>query len=156
MHRLTVNRHPEFVENARWRYGGVVFATFNEPGPDGRGGSQRSANLAWLNATFDEAEATGAPGVMIIWQDNPFEPSGGRLTRVLGERAIAFGKPVVLVHGDTHQFRIDHPWSDVPSFTRVETFGDTSSPRWVQATVDPSDPDVFRFDTMRPGEAGQT
>ncbi|MGH9024023.1 MAG: hypothetical protein ACRDV9_13150 [Acidimicrobiia bacterium] len=148
--RLTVTRqHPTFVENARWSQGGVVFATINEPGAAGRGGSHRDANLAWLNATFDEAIAAGSAGVMIAWQDNPFQPSGGRLVKVLKERAKAFGKPVVLVHGDTHDFHIDHPWNDVPGFTRVETFGDTNSGRWVQATVDASNPPVFTFTVMK-------
>jgi hypothetical protein len=145
----TVHRQPDMVENARWSHNGVWFATLNEPGADGRGGTHRDRNIAWLNETFDGAEANGAAGVMITWQDNPFEPSGGRLARVLKERAMAFGKPVVLVHGDTHRYRIDHPWRDVPHFTRVETHGATSSSVWIRATIDPNSPGVFTFDNER-------
>lgn len=90
------------------------------------------------------------PAVIIIWQDNPFSPSGGALYRRLRERAVAFGRPVVLVHGDTHNHRIDQPWSDAPHFTRVETFGTSSSGRWVRATIDPRDPDVFAFSAEEP------
>jgi hypothetical protein len=152
--RVPVTRqYPTYVENARWSAGSVVFASVNVPGPDGAGGSRaaelQAAGVAWLDAAFDEAVRTGSAGVMVIWQDNPFLPDeGGELVRTLKRRAQAFGKPVVLVHGDTHQFRIDHPWGDVPQFTRVETFANDDSHRWVRATVDPADPDVFSFDRM--------
>jgi hydroxyacyl-ACP dehydratase HTD2-like protein with hotdog domain len=65
---------------------------------------------------------------------------------------VAFGKPVVYVHGDTHTFRIDKPlvYSSSPSrfienFTRVETFGYPNT-HWVRVTIDPDDPNVFRFE----------
>ena len=67
---------------------------------------------------------------------------------------IAFGKPVVLVHGDTHYFRVDKPLfyaeeggeeSRVLNFTRVETFGDEDV-HWVRVTVvDTPDEEVFFF-----------
>jgi hypothetical protein len=68
---------------------------------------------------------------------------------------MAFGKPVVLVHGDSHFFRIDKPLSPrrvrgkpvttaLENFTRVETFG-TPYHHWVHVTVDPNDPNVFTF-----------
>jgi hypothetical protein len=147
--RLTVARQADMVENARFTQGGVVFVTINEPGPDGRGGSQRDHNIAWLNAAFDEAQAAGAPGVVVAWQDNPFEPDGGRLLEALKDRTEAFGKPVVLVHGDTHHHELDHPWGDVDNFTRVEVEGDSSSGEWMRMTVDPASPDVFSFHTER-------
>jgi hypothetical protein len=147
--RLTVERQPDMPENARFTHGGVVFATINEPGPDGRGGSQRDHNIDWLNAAFDEAQATGAPGVVVAWQDNPFEPDGGRLLEALEDRTAAFGKPVVLVHGDTHHGQVDHPWGDLDNFTRVEVEGDSSSGEWERMTVDPTSPKVFTFDSER-------
>jgi hypothetical protein len=45
----------------------------------------------------------------------------------LEEEVVAFGKPVVLAHGDTHTFRVDKPMTSsttgerVENFTRVET-----------------------------------
>lgn len=62
---------------------------------------------------------------------------------------------MVLVHGDTHYFRLDRPMilNDksgagrgrvVENFTRVELFGYPDA-HWVRATVDPADPNVFRF-----------
>jgi hypothetical protein len=58
---------------------------------------------------------------------------------------------VVLVHGDTHVQRIDHPWRDVPNFTRVETFALAQADRWIRATVDPDSGRVFSFSLERAG-----
>ena len=144
--RMAVARQDTWVENARWTQGGVVFFTLNVPGPADSGSSKRkAANTAWLNAAFDEAEAMGAVGVVAVWQDNPFEQGGAAVGETLKKRAKAFARPVVLVHGDTHNERIDHPWKDLPSFTRVETFGDTNSGQWIRMTVDPNRPEVFSF-----------
>jgi hypothetical protein len=143
--RMTVSRQSGVAENARWTVNGVYFATLNVPGPKGSGGPI-AADVTWLNGTFDAAEAAGAAGVMIIQQDNPF--SGGtpaKLLDALKQRTIRFGRPVVLVHGDTHTHRVDKPWKNVPNFTRVETFADGGSRQWVKATVDPSSPAVFSF-----------
>lgn len=68
----------------------------------------------------------------------------------LEEHTVAFGKPVAYLHGDTHTFRIDKPLFGsisqrmIENFTRVETFG-FSDTHWVKVTIDPSDPNVFRF-----------
>ena len=61
-----------------------------------------------------------------------------------------FPKPVAFLHGDTHIFRVDKPLFSAKSgrvfenFTRVETFGWPDS-HWVRITVDPADPQLFRF-----------
>ena len=89
---------------------------------------------------------------MIIWQVDPWQPKFRRTwdylmdwqmtspsTAARAQARSPFGKPVVLVHGDTHVFRIDkgglqadpaagerhrtgRVWTDVPNFTRVETW----------------------------------
>src|SRR5262245_60007918 len=73
----------------------------------------------------------------------------------LRTQVIAFAKPVVYVHGDSHYFRVDKPLLDtqgrrLENFTRVETFGDnalngTNDVHWVKALVDPQSRDVFSF-----------
>ena len=72
----------------------------------------------------------------------------------LKKEMAAFEKPVVLVNGDSHYFRIDKPFARRPlqgateplveNFTRLETFGDPIH-HWVQVTVDADDPNVFTF-----------
>lgn len=159
-----------YRENVRWSYGGVQFVGLHIIGGNnnlrkGRTAykefSQRNAaNLAWLKQSFAQAKKQNARAVMIIIQANPwFESSRAKrkgyndFLDLLEQQTIAFGKPVVLVHGDTHFFRIDKPMKHsktgktVENFTRLETYG---SPfvRWVKATVDPRNPDVFTFESM--------
>jgi hypothetical protein len=148
---MSVSRQSGTPENSRWSRSGVYFATLNVPGSKGSGGPT-AADVSWLNSTFDAAESAGAAGVMIIQQDNPF--SGGTpaaLLSALKQRTIGFGRPVVLVHGDTHTQRIDKPWNDVPNFTRVETFASGGSRKWVKATVSPGSAGVFSFTSITAG-----
>jgi len=64
-----------------------------------------------------------------------------------------WNRPVAFLHGDTHLFRIDKPlYSEktdrlFESFTRVETFGDADM-HWGGATLDPSDPQLLRFEAQ--------
>ena len=138
-----------FVENARWTVGNVVFATLNVPGPTGESSGARGlsrANIAWLNAAFDAAEAQGSPGVMIIWQDDPFDGnSDGDLHEALVERARQFRRPVVLVHGDTHTYRLGRNWREAPNLIELQTFAVENTDWWVEVTVDPASEDVFSF-----------
>ncbi|QIN84299.1 hypothetical protein GBA63_17825 [Rubrobacter tropicus] len=163
-------QNQDYPENARWRRGGVTFATLHVVGsnnnrpttlPDGsvigneeEYQARNAANLEWLAETFDEAEEDGSPAVMLVIQANPFEedtarPSGfSDFKAALEEEVVAFGKPVVLVLGDSHTFRIDKPVisEERPlNFTRVETFGNPDV-HWVRATVDPRDEEVFSFE----------
>jgi hypothetical protein len=134
-------------ENARWELGGVVFATLNVPGPNG-GGPTTGANHTWLDKAFDRAVAINAPAVMVIWQDDPTDGSSPALVARLRKRAAAFGKPVMLVHGDTHQYKLDNPWKDTPNLTRLETFP-SFTPEWVKVIVNPASPAVFTVARMR-------
>lgn len=153
-----------YTENARWERGGVTFATLhvvgsnnNRPtaanpaiGNEEEYRARNAANLEWLSETFDAAEASGSPGVMLVMQANMFEedvnwPSGfAEFKEALAEETAAFGKPVVLIHGDTHTFRIDNPMPGLVNFTRVETFG-SPNVHWVRASVDARSPEVFSF-----------
>jgi len=160
----------EYPENARWSRGGVTFATLHVVGsnnnrpttlPDGtvvgneaEYEARNAANISWMRETFDAAKANGSPGVMLVIQANPFEedtatPSGFTEFKVaLEEEVTAFDGPVVLVHGDSHTFRIDKPVISETrplNFTRVETFG-SPDVHWVRATVDPRDEEVFSFE----------
>jgi hypothetical protein len=74
----------------------------------------------------------------------------------LEAEVLAFRKPVVLLHGDTHYFRVDKPLfrtneagpgnfgRQIENFTRVETFGFPEA-HWVRVIVDLNDPHVFTF-----------
>jgi hypothetical protein len=167
----------KFRENVRWDIGGITFVTLHITGSNNNLGrtpeddaeykERNAANLAWLQQAFAHAKANNSRAVMIIQQGNIFpnlpplagpieKPSGFTDIRALVEKeTIAFQKPVVLVHGDSHFFRIDNPmWQRPPrgqpgtpaveNFRRVETFG-TPDHHWVHVTVEPNDPMVFTF-----------
>jgi len=77
----------------------------------------------------------------------------------LASEMESYDKPVAFLHGDTHMFRIDQPLYSArtnrpfENFTRVETFGSPNS-HWVLVTVDPADPQLFRFQAqIVPGNA---
>lgn len=73
------------------------------------------------------------------------QPSGfAEFKAALAAEVEEFGKPVVLVHGDTHTFRIDNPLPGLSNFTRVETFG-SPQVHWVRASADARSPQVFSF-----------
>lgn len=121
---------------------------------------REAAALAWVDTVFDQAKADSSAGVLIAIQANPLFETAPNVQARLGfnrfidklrARTVAFGKPVLLTHGDSHYFRLDKPLTApvVPSgaamlenFTRLENFG-TPSIHWVEVTVDASDPNVF-------------
>jgi len=124
--------------------------------------ARQAAALAWIDILFDEAERSRAAGVLVAMQANPnFELPAADLQRQgfnavldrLAARAAAFGKPVVIAHGDSHYFRVDKPLlapvagggtQMLENVTRVENFG-AQHLHWVEVTVDPRDPNVFGF-----------
>ncbi|MGI8595219.1 MAG: hypothetical protein ACR2ML_12800 [Solirubrobacteraceae bacterium] len=147
--------------------------------------ARNAANIAWLKGTFDSAKARESAAVMVVFQANPgFDnsdatraptrdpktlvendtdpkttapfPDGFKdfLTE-LRNQTIAFRRPVVAVHGDSHYFRIDKPLLDasgqrLENFTRLETFGDhaennNNDVQWVRVDVDPRSREVFSF-----------
>jgi len=92
------------------------------------------------------APAAGATGTA--------PPSGfADLVSELRRLSVAFGKPVALVHGDTHYFRVDQPLVDtttgliVTNLTRAETYGDPNHHALLM-TVDPADANLFRFEPL--------
>jgi hypothetical protein len=172
--------YPLYRENLRWTYGDVVFVGLNVPGSNNNFGrtpamdaeyrDRNAANLAWMKQAFDLARQKNARGIMLIIQADPgFElaPTDGNRTgyndflAALQSETLAFGKPVVLVHGDSHYFRIDKPMVDassqirVDNFTRVETFGNPDV-QWLRVKVDFRNPNVFVFEQGRPTETGQS
>jgi len=100
---------------------------------------------------------------MIVWQADPNFNNEQHLTNphdwdaypayVDKLRALteAFSVQVVLVHGDSHYFKVDKPLNHTSgggvlgNFTRVETFGARNT-HWVSARVDPDNTNLFVFE----------
>jgi hypothetical protein len=167
----------KFRENVRWDFGGVTFVTLHVTGSNNGLGrthdsdaeyeERNKANMNWLRQAFGHARTADSRAIMIIHQANmwpewppfpgkPGTPSGFTdLRNLLEQQATAFKKPVVLVNGDSHYFRIDNPYRksgqagqrplpSLENFLRVETFG-TPNHHWLHVTVEPNNPNVFTF-----------
>lgn len=154
--RLVLDQQrPDYPENARWRVGAVQFATVHVVGSNNhRSDTQEfrardAAVRGWLHETFVRAAAGGAGAVVIFMQADPafdVPPDQRAAWRVDGfdgflealrQEAAAFARPVVVVHGDGHRYRVDTPWGPGGNLTRVESYGSPDL-GWVEITVDPS------------------
>ena len=56
----------------------------------------------------------------------------------------AYGKQVVLAHGDNHRFFVDKPLPNL-LFSRMQTFG-SEQVHWVKVHVDPRSSGVFSLE----------
>lgn len=152
----------EFVENARWIRGGFVFATVHmvgssnasEPFPgrtpadDAEVARRTEAALAWMDEAFALAKAQELSGVVLAMHGSPtpdriphVRKGYGEFIDRLEDHVKAFSGEVLLIHGDSHQQRVDHPLRDrvtgetLDNFTRLETFGSPDI-GWVRVVVD--------------------
>ena len=113
------------------------------------------ATTAWLEESF--SAASGAAAIVLGVHADMFEfdfnmfgeerwlrHSGFRtFGRALGKAAAAFGKPVLLVYGDSHVFRVTRPFrKTAPNLTALEVFG-AKDMHAVEVTVDTSTPGAF-------------
>jgi hypothetical protein len=126
--------------------------------------ARKAADVHWLDEGFQYAKQIGAKGVLIDWQadpnfnneNNPANPHDfdafPDYVNALRGQTLNYSGQVVLVHGDSHYFKIDKPLKlasgkVLGNFTRVETFG-AASTDWVQATIDPKSRNLFVFEPM--------
>jgi hypothetical protein len=168
-----------YPENVRWAKGPVTYIALNIPGSDnnfadgGKNGpaaegqaeyaARNEANLEWLRSGFAAAKAAHSKAIMIIIQADMWDPTAvlthyADTKRELFLQSTAFAGQVVLVNGDSHQFKMDKPLTDyattnaaglagpnvVENFTRVTTFGEAQD-HWVSAAIDARNPNVFTF-----------
>jgi hypothetical protein len=157
-------RHRAYRENVLFVRSRVVFATVHvvgsenglEPWAQLPGGdrpeprlaefrAREAAALDWIDAAFATARLTGAPGVLLMMQAEPTATPGFAAIRArIAERAAAYGRPVLLVHGDEHVYEVEPGYAGVANLTRLETYGATAS-QWLRVTVDPRAAGVFSW-----------
>ena len=121
-----------------------------------------AANIGWLQQAFKTAKAQKARGLVLVIQADPGfdlpeteDKDESQAPGVSGYRSFInsvvqeteqFAGQVLLVHGDTHFFKVDKPLYSptkvLANLTRLQTFG---SPliHWVRVTVEPKNPNVF-------------
>ena len=187
--------YPLLVENTMWMQSQVVFAAVNVVGSNNdlapwgapwntptyqliqaaEVQNRTAGGVAWINKAFDEAAANEAAGVVIgiqadMWDGAASVAAVGGFTPIvqaLASRAAAFGKPVLLLAGDSHQLKVDRPLANtgpdpftafnavygatapVPNLTRIVVQGSTSVPSsWVKLTVDPHAAELFEIEVV--------
>ena len=149
-------------------------APFMDETARAREAAQRTgAAMRWLQAAFARAEEDDARAVVIglqadMWDPAAVVPGGdglGNYTLFVHELAslsLHFGRPVLLINGDSHVFGSDRPLADpgsatgrihgapaVPNLTRITVQGSTSAPaEWLRLTIDPHAPEVFSWENV--------
>ena len=165
----------DYVENQRWIYEGILFMTAHIVGSNNGFQTQRPAvvkeyyvrsraNSAWIEDGFRIAAETGASAIVLAihadvfegrsqWTDWPENSGFTETMRVFRKLAEAYRKPVLLIHGDSHVFRIDQPFTSanpdrknqvLDNVTRLEVFG-APDVHAVRITVDLERPEIFGF-----------
>ena len=173
-----------FVENVRWEQAGALFVTLHvvgsndglDPWPAAAGGARqlqenrarRRANLAWLDSAFEAARERHAAGVVVamqadMWPEDAgagetsgFDPIVARLAR----HARAFARPVLVLQGDSHEFKSDRPLARgspihgvttrAPNLTRVVVQGADAS-EWLRLRVAPRAAEPFSWHRVELG-----
>jgi hypothetical protein len=151
-----------YVENLWFEKSGVLFATVNMPGGSNNGtnpwygspsmspaqqqevANRTGAALRWLDAIFARATSNGNRALVITWQADVWDLDGNAMSaQTLTEYkqyidklvalSTAFGKPVLMLNGDSHLYRSDNPLSkgfdcriEVPSATGRRSTATTS------------------------------
>ena len=160
---LAAVRQPTFIENARWERDGVVFATVHligslngfkpfpgrTPADDAAAHERTEAAVMWMRETF--ARARDKKAVVLGFHANlAFEEPQYRrwyapFTRALEEEVRRFGKPVLIVQGNNHDYIVDHPIRRLPNFTRMQVPG-SPDVGWVRVTVTARAANPFAFE----------
>lgn len=150
-------------ENTRWWHENVAFVALHVVGSqDNRGREEdprlefttrRGAVLTWIRDSFALARSRNARAAVVFIHANPsFErpvprPAYASLLETLRSEVAAFGRPVLLVHGDTHRHRVDRPWPGL-DLLRVEVPG-SPEVAWVRVRVAPDSPQPFVVEAPR-------
>ncbi len=161
----------QFVENSRFSRGDVWFMTAHVVGSNNNLNTKLDvrdsnaaqeffardqANQVWLADSFDKATATNAEAVVVaihadMFEDG-FDPEQETFSRASGFKgfgetliikAKSFRKPVLLLFGDSHEFRIFQPFPrSAGNLTAVEVYGGEDM-HAVEITVDQDRAAVF-------------
>ncbi|MEP7295958.1 MAG: metallophosphoesterase [Burkholderiales bacterium] len=180
----------QFVENVMWEDARVQFVTVNMPGSNNdtlpwtgnftnaaaqaqEVAERTDADIRWLQAAFERAEASHARAVVIGLQADMWDPAAvapgadglfnyTRFVRALADLSLHFRRPVLLINGDSHLYGADRPLADpasaagrihgtaaVPNLTRITVQGSTNGPaEWLRLTIDPRSAAVFSWENV--------
>ena len=160
----------ECVENRWWWRDGVLFVALHVVGSNNNLGrtpamtaehrDRMRAVASWFDQALDEAQSRSARAMVVMVHGNPWleRTQPGRqvrgtdgfaaFRRQLARVAQQFARPMLFIHGDTHQFKVDRPLYDpdsgvrISNVVRAEVWG---SPfiNWLRVTVQPDQAEPF-------------
>ena len=165
---------PEFVENARWIHEGIVFATVHIIGSqngmkafparteadDAASRRRTDAAAFWVRETFAEARKMNASAVVISFHasaeleapaDAEYRQAFEPFLNTIEEESERFAKPVLLAHGDGHEYTVDQPLvrrttgRPLENVTRLQVPG-SPAVGWVRVVVAPGADNPFSFE----------
>ena len=119
------------------------------------------AAIDWLDRTFELANKPKSDGVVLFMQADTWPGSStdgfSAIIQRMAALALDYGKPVLVIQGDTHVYRTDQPLltgdavhgvtQPVPNLTRIVVQGETTS-EWLKLRVDPRGPTLFSWQRM--------
>ena len=157
-------KFPEFIENQRWIVSRTLFVTLHIVGSNNKYDptapraeaeflERDRANIAWIQDAFRLARQKGLVAIAFFMQADVllsgnryenFPPKSGFRTsfgQTLLPLAKEVGKPVLIVHGDSHEFEFDSIYlldgKQLKNVQRLEVPG-ASVTKAVEVTVDES------------------
>jgi len=129
--------------------------------------ARNKADLQWLERTFEQATEENAKGVVLFFQAdmwNPVDRAGGvafdaftGIVQRISQLATAFGRPVLLLAGDSHDLRVDVgvPWFSLYGVTPPANVTQVVVDRsieddidYLRLTIDPQSPSVFSWEQV--------
>ena len=159
--------YSKYVENKMWNYNAISFATVHIVGSNnnliisdstanGEFLERSKADIYWINKIFKKAEKDKSLGIVIFEHADMFFPDKGKegfetFLTALQKLVTDYKKPVLLVNGDSHEYRIDKPFYEnkelkktLLNFTRLQVFGEADM-QAVKVTINPKDPSLFEI-----------
>jgi hypothetical protein len=124
---------------------------------------RNAANIAWMEHAFAVAQQQGSLGVVLFFQADllsdwvPGVSGHTAFVRRLEQLAAAFGRPVLLVSGDSHDYRVDVgvPWfalyDATPPDNVTQIIVDRSiedDANWLRLRIDPLSSEVFSWEQV--------
>ncbi|HSZ25700.1 MAG TPA: hypothetical protein VK766_08290, partial [Cytophagaceae bacterium] len=162
--------YAKFIENRRWDYNGISFATIHIVGSsnnfleDSKNQNKEffernNADIIWLQELFADAIKKNQAAIVIVCHADMFNVEGNYIgfkafLKELRKQTIAFDKPVLLIHGDSHKFVVDKPLTETAksekslwNFTRLQVFGDQEI-QAVKVTVNKESTGIFQIEQL--------
>jgi hypothetical protein len=166
---LSLSRQPQWPEMVHWRLPQAAssFVGLNVPGSYDATSNKaaaiqhrrlrNAANFDWLELAANTAQAQRDKYLFIaihanvrLDQARPAETKkldGGSLDsppyhpfkQALARALVAFSGQVIVLYGDTHQYRIDYPWEDSVGkrLMAVQCYGSPFNGSWLKIEIDP-------------------